>query len=262
MRHAVFTGFLTGILALIRTNAITLLPAISIWMLFRKRGWRQAAAFLVPAVALLSLVPIRNYLVTSQWILTPTEGPVTLVLGNNMPRDTDIASALTGVAARDQLFRQGLDRLLEFDHNPSATYDPFAPGDNARMSGPLLRVWIAYVMQHPTHYLHQAAARTWSWFFSGWHIVSLLSAFALVGVAILVRDGRNPACWSLYLNVAAYSLPFWIAYFEPRHRAVILPELTVLAFFALASLVQTFLARVGTGPHQNENSRPSCLAPI
>ena len=133
-KGCVAAGLLCGLLALVRTNAISLIPAVAVWTLLRKGGWRCAFAFLLAALGVLSFVPLRNYLVTRTWVLTPTEGAVTMVLGSNIPRNTNIASAFSGSPEHDNLLRLGMERLWDFEHNPSACYDPFAPQDNARMA--------------------------------------------------------------------------------------------------------------------------------
>jgi hypothetical protein len=227
------TGFMCGLLALVRTNAVSLVPAIVVWSLVRGRGWRFALLFLVPAIAVLCFVPLRNYAVTGECIVTPTEGAVTMVLGNNVPRDTNIEWAFSGSHGHDELLRQGMEKLWEFDHNRLASYDPFLPADNARMAPALMRVWLAYVAQHPRHFLTQVLGRLWHWFFPGWHVASVLSLFVLAGFGFLIRGRAHRAWWTVWTLTAAYSAPFWIAYFEPRHRAVILPELTALALFGV-----------------------------
>jgi hypothetical protein len=237
---SICTGLLCGLLALVRTNAVSLVPAIVVWTLFRGRGWRSALTFLSSAIGVLCFVPLRNYAVTGQWMLTPTEGAVTMVLGNNVPRDTNIGWAFTGSPGHDELLRQGMEKLWEFDHNRLASYDPFSPEDNARMAPALVRVWLAYVAQHPGHFLTQLLARVWHWFLPGWHVASVLSVLALAGFGFLVRGKGNRAWWTVWMATAAYSAPFWIAYFEPRHRAVILPELTALALFGVGCWMPAF----------------------
>jgi 4-amino-4-deoxy-L-arabinose transferase-like glycosyltransferase len=230
------TGLAVGLLALVRTNAVSLVPGVALWLLLRKCRL-GAAAFFLSAASVLAFVPIRNYLVTRQWVLTPTEGAITMVLGNNIPRGTDISSAYTGVPADDALLRRGMEHLWEFDNNPAASYDVFDPPDNARMHHALVRVWLAYVARHPGHYARQVLARAWFWFFPNWNVASLLSACAFLGVGLRAQR-RDAAWWALVFAFAVYSLPFLIAYFEPRHRAVVLPELCVLALVGLADLLR------------------------
>ena len=120
-------GLLCGLLALVRTNAVSLIPAVAVWTLVRRGGWRCAIAFLLPVLGVLSFVPLRNCLVTRTCVPTPTEGAVTLVLGSNIPRNTNIDWGFSGSPDHDNLLRLGMERLWEFDRNPSACYDPFAP---------------------------------------------------------------------------------------------------------------------------------------
>jgi hypothetical protein len=237
---SILTGLLCGLLALVRTNAVSLVPVIVVWSKVRGRRWRPALMFLAFAIAVLSFVPLRNYAITGEWVLTPTEGAVTMVLGNNIPRDTNIGWAFTGSPGHDELLRQGMEKLWEFDHNELASYDPFLPQDNARMAPALMRVWLAYIAQHPGHFLRQVQRRVWHWFLPGWHVASILSILALVGLGFLVRGKANRDWRTVWMATVAYSAPFWIAYFEPRHRAVILPELTALALFGAACWMPAF----------------------
>jgi hypothetical protein len=229
VRRGVGVGLTVGVLALVRTNSIGLIPPLFLGMLLRKRGRAGAAVFLVSAGAVLGLVPLRNYLVTHHGEPFATQGPVNLVLGNNIPRDTDITFALTGEPAHDRWLRRAMEHLYDFENNPAAVFDVFPPESNARMGPALTRVWLAYVVQHPGHYLGQVLGRAWSWFFSGWHIVTVLSLFAVAGIGCCARGEDCLAWWTLVGATVAQSLPFWLAYFEPRHRAVVLPELVVLA---------------------------------
>ena len=96
------------------------------------------------------------------------------------------------------------------------------------MAPALLRVWLAYVTQHPGRFLAQLLARASRWFFPGWHVVSILSVLAFACSTFLFRGKGNSAWRTVWMLTIAYSAPFWIAYFEPRDCAVILPELTVL----------------------------------
>jgi hypothetical protein len=251
VRGSIGTGFGVGLLGLLRTNALSLVPALFLWMVVR-RGWRPALAYLAIAVGVLGLVPVRNAIVTGEGVLTPTQGAINLIAGNNLPRDTDLAFARTGVPEDDLLLRQGMEHLWEFDDNPAANFDVFPPRDNARMQGPLLRVWLAYVVQHPGHFLGQVLVKTRDWFFPGWlHAVSVFSLFAAVGLGAALRQGNRSPLWVLLYATGAYSSPFLIAYGEPRHRAVMLPALVVLAVVGGVSLLPDrarALARKRTPP--------------
>jgi 4-amino-4-deoxy-L-arabinose transferase-like glycosyltransferase len=260
IRGGIGTGLAVGVLCLVRTNTIGLIPPFFLGMLFRKRGRSGAGAFLLAAGAVLGLVPLRNYLVTHHWEPVATQGPVNLVLGNNIPRATDITFALTGEATHDRRLRAAMEHLYEFQTNPAAAFDVFPPESNAHMGPALTRVWLAYVAQHPGHYLGQVLCRAWSWFFPGWHVVSLLSLFAVGAFVFSGRGEDGLGWWILVGATAAQSLPFWLAYFEPRHRAVVLPEmviLSVLGGLAFRSWVRTKWGQPDRPPTVSARSKTS-----
>ena len=128
-----------------------------------------------------------------------------MVLGSNIPRNTNISSAFSGSPEHDNLLRLGMERLWDFEHNPSACYDPVAPQDNARMAPALLRVWLAYVTQHPGRFLAQLLARASRWFFPGWHVVSILSVLAFACSTFLFRGKGNSAWRTVWMLTIAYS---------------------------------------------------------
>ena len=70
--------------------------------------------FSIAALGALSLVPLRNYLVTRTWVLTPTEGAVTMVLGSNIPRNTNISFGLQRVTGARQSSALGDGETLGF----------------------------------------------------------------------------------------------------------------------------------------------------
>jgi hypothetical protein len=227
-------GLLAGLLGLFRANAISLVPAGALWLWWR-RGWRGAVTFTVSAGLILALVPLRNRVVTGAWVPLPTEGAITAVLGSNIPRGVGLRAALTGDRRLDRVLRRGLRRLWEFESNPRNCFDPFDAADNVHVTASLRRIWLTYVWRYPVTYLGQVTERAHRWFFPEWdQSVFPCALGAVAAIAIMIRRGGSRATWLVVFWIAAYSAPFLLIYFEPRHRMVIVPELVVLTAWTAA----------------------------
>jgi hypothetical protein len=249
------TGLGVGLLALIRTNAVSLVPALGGWMLLRTRSVRPAVVLFLVALCLVSLVALRNLVVTGQAVLWPTEGPVTAVLGNEIPRGTDITWALTGEPVNDAALTRAMEHLWDFKSNPAAAYDVCPPQDQVWMSRALTRVFLVYVWRHPGRYAGQVLARAREWFFPDRNIILVYSLLALLALGSLFR---NASSWStVFFLVACYSGPFLLVYFEGRHRVVILPELILLAVAGIAEAAKRLRAVASSRPPRRE--APSAL---
>jgi hypothetical protein len=186
-------------------------------------------------------------------VLLPTQGPINLVLGNNIPRDTDISAALTGDTQHDATFLQAMEHLWEFNTNRQASFDPI--GDHMPFKGGLTRVWLAYVHQHPFRYVGEILSKMLEWFFPRGNMMLFLSLASLAGIAFLVPQRGRRAGWILVVLIAAYSLPPILSYFEGRHRKVIIPEMMSLSALGIWSISRA--ARGKTAPaadHQDSFS--------
>lgn len=92
--RALLAGALLGLLALVRPNALLLVPALAVWMLWccvRDGGWRRALVpgFALVGGALVALAPatIRNYVVARDFVPISANGAINLYIGNNPEAD-------------------------------------------------------------------------------------------------------------------------------------------------------------------------------
>lgn len=92
--RALLAGALLGLLALVRPNALLLVPALAVWMLWccvRGGGWRRAivpgVALVVGALAALAPATIRNYVVARDFVPISANGAINLYIGNNPEAD-------------------------------------------------------------------------------------------------------------------------------------------------------------------------------
>jgi 4-amino-4-deoxy-L-arabinose transferase-like glycosyltransferase len=81
-RPAIVAGGLIGAAILIRPGTLFFVPAIAVWLLWRRR---TAEAILFAAIAALCVLPwtIRNHRVYGRWIAVASEGGITFWTGNH-----------------------------------------------------------------------------------------------------------------------------------------------------------------------------------
>lgn len=89
---AFVAGASTGILALVRPNALVFVPAAALWLFWTARRRRAAAAprvAILLAGALLAIAPatLRNHAVSGEWVLISANGGINLYIGNNAKAD-------------------------------------------------------------------------------------------------------------------------------------------------------------------------------
>jgi hypothetical protein len=233
-------GCSAGLFAIFRTNAIAFLVAMAIWMGLRRYKPMAIASLLVPCLVIVCLVPLRNRLVCGQWVVMATQGPISIVVGNNIPRDIKLPPIDTGSPERNKIFYAGLERLLDFDNNPKAQFDVFPNHENYAMQRPLMQVFYAYVRQYPGHFFGQLTRKTLRFFFplqSG-RIFLFWNLLAFVALVLLVRNKQLSKWSSLAFFIAVYAATVVFSYFTGRHRLVIMPEMLVMSFYTI-SLVAT-----------------------
>ena len=238
-------GLTCGLLALVRTNAIILLPALPLWLLWQKCSWRQSVLAMTAMLSILSLVPLRNRLVTGNWALTPTQGPINIIIGNNIPGNIELPKLSINPEYRRRVFYQGLARLLDFRRNPTATFDPFPGSENYHLQRPLLAVFFAYLHQRPGHFAGQLLRKTRQFFLPLRHdrFLGIITLAALLGIWWLWRR-QQLAGWSTIIAlVVVYALPIIIAYFESRHRLAVQPQMALLAGYACFALGNSWWRR-------------------
>lgn len=239
-------GCSAGLFAIFRTNAITFLVAMPIWMWLRRYKPIAIASLLVPSLVIICLVPVRNRLVCGQWVMMATQGPIIIVLGNNIPRDIKLPPIDTGSPEKNKVFYAGLERLLDFENNPKAQFDAFPNHENYAMQWPLMQVFYAYVQQYPGHFFGQLIRKTLRFFFplqSGW-MFSVWNLLAFIALVLLVRNKQLSKWSSLVFFIAVYATTVVFSFVTGRLRLIIMPEMMVMSFYTISFVATPICLRL------------------
>jgi 4-amino-4-deoxy-L-arabinose transferase-like glycosyltransferase len=110
LKLAVGAGILVGLLALMRPNALSLLPAIAIWMVWIQRrrktaGWSRALiGFALGAALTIAPVTLRNWVVAHDLVWISSNGGLNLLAANRDGADGTVKVSLPGIGKLDTCF--------------------------------------------------------------------------------------------------------------------------------------------------------------
>jgi len=271
---AVGGGVLLGLFALVRPNALALVPVVWLWALWTLRrrrlpGRLRSALLGLPLGVLIAIVPatIRNFVVAGDFVLITSNGGVNLFIGNNAEADGYTAripilhdlAAVQGWTCFDQpAIVRGVERLEGRRLQASEVSDFFArkavdfataqPGATLALAakkaalfwGPL------EVANNRELELVRATSPVLRWLPGFPWVLSL----ALIGALRLVVDLRRTArdhptdmvvlLAGIVLVWFCSHLPFFVA---GRYRAALVPLLWLFAAYAVRSVVGLLPAR-------------------
>jgi len=279
LRIAGAAGLLMGMMALLRPNALALLPAAALWTWWihrrRRQGRRTATWIALAAGTVIAISPaaIRNWAVAHDFVLISSNGGLNLYIANRDGADGTVKATIPGVGRLDTCFDHpgivaSVQRQLGRRMKDSQVSDYFA-GEARR--------WMA---QHPLQVASLAVRK--SLLFWGPREVddnkpiqperenspvlrgnptsfAVFLALGLMGVLVAGADARRPRPGGrdpsplarettelaalLVLLIAA-----WFASFLPfavlsRYRTPLVPLLIVLGALFLQRLGQLLVAR-------------------
>jgi tetratricopeptide (TPR) repeat protein len=254
---ALAAGVVLGAAALVRPNALFVMLAALLWMLWvaRRRGVRaRAAAFGLVVATLAALAPatVRNALVAGDLVLVSSNAGINLYIGNNERANGLVAGHLPGVGRFDTCFDYpALVRRVEKkegrelrDSEVSAWFAGRAldwiaenPGRALRLTG--RKALLFFGPQELAHnkelQLERAHSGVLRWLPAPFAAVL---ALALVGLYCALR--RPGASRELALLLALVVLAWFLSvvpfFAAARYRVPILPPLLLLAAVAVADI--------------------------
>jgi tetratricopeptide (TPR) repeat protein len=265
----ILSGFCFGLLVICRPEMLVVAPFVLIWLskkslvpgpssLVTRRG---LVAMTVGALAVIAIVPIRNYIVARDPVLFTAHSGMNFYYGNNPSAD--------GTWQPTKEFEKGggfsHERLREISH----TID----GKEVKASQ-ASAYWTAqglkFITHQPLAYL-RLLGRKFLLFLSNYevpnnyypetvHAASLPLKLAFVNYGLVLALGLLGMVWTwpkrsqvlpAYLFVAAYLVSALLSYVLSRLRAPVIPFLLMFAGYGLSELVEAIRQRkdstVGVG---------------
>lgn len=252
-------GGVLALAALVRPTFLPWLAACAVVLPWRRapRGRRLAVAamFLLSAAVVLSPWAVRNALRFGKPILTTTHGGYNLLLGNNPHFYEHLRSQPWGTP----WFSQDLDRqwLAEMPEGEvAADRRAYELAWQCIRQQPAMFVWASAVrlgrlfspLPHQISPEESRSVRAVRYLIAAWYLVEL--PLALVGVGVLLRDGRSrsqppeaPWLWAGLL-VAAFVAVHLFYWTDLRMRAPLVPAIATAAAAGGAALARRVPARV------------------
>lgn len=115
-KWVVLAGLSLGSAMLIRANLLPMIVILSLWIYFiagrsnKVLVFRHIALFVMISLSVFSLLGLRNYVVTGEWIFLPTNGLSNLWIGNHPPEYDGPTYYKTALPPRSQI----LPMVVEF----------------------------------------------------------------------------------------------------------------------------------------------------
>jgi len=104
-------GLLLGLLALVRPNALVLLPVAGAWIYWVGRSaaphahtMRAIVLLFVGTAAVVLPVTVRNYRVSGDFVLISSNAGINLLIGNSARADGEVRGTIPGIGALDTSF--------------------------------------------------------------------------------------------------------------------------------------------------------------
>jgi tetratricopeptide (TPR) repeat protein len=272
---AILAGIAIGAFALVRPNAMALLPAAACWLFWVRRTrqpggkeWKAPALLLLGGILAIAPATLRNHSVSGEWIPISANGGINLYIGNN-PRADGVHAGIPDVESL-----AGIRGWTCFDYPRVVAGLSREEGRSLRY-GEASRIWArkawTFIAGHPGRFLELTARRLalflgpaepgdrdldltraaspllraipgrFPWFL----------AAALVGVACALIDlraprskpesapsGRGELLTLLILFAGVYVATFLPFFFNARYRVPLLVILFVLAADAVVRVAR------------------------
>lgn len=249
-RSAVFAGLAWGLAAIARPNVLLFLPFLALWLLLRRSGgrpsWRPALALCAGVLVPILPITLRNATFGNDPVFISSQGGVNFWIGNNPDSDGSTAivpgtrggwwegyhDAIAQAEAAEgrelrasEVSRHYFGRALEWMRAE--------PAAAQRLLGWKLRLfWTDWELGN------NQEIRFFAFHFSPWMRwlplgFAALSALALVGFGLMLRDGRLFPLTGFALAYTASVVLFFVC---SRFRVPVLPVFAVFAAHAVCWL--------------------------
>lgn len=244
--HWVLAGLVFGLLLICRPELLIILPAVVIWLRRGPVPFRHLALLSLAALAVVAVVPVRNYLLARDPVLFTAHSGINFYYGNNPSADGTWQPA------------GELDRSLGFSHERLKQVSRTVNGKTLSWSS-ASAYWLSrgmnFIISRPLSYLRLLGRK----FLLHWanyeipnnyypetvRVSSLPLRLAFVNFGWAMALGILGMVWAwhrrrqtapLYFAVAAFLCSSLLFYVLSRLRAPTIPFLLAFAGFALAEL--------------------------
>lgn len=249
-------GFVLGLLALVRANALALAAGVLVWLFLVGRdretlGYKcvASAGFLAGLLLVILTVCSRNYIVGKDFVLLTSQAGQNFYIGNN-PSNTDGRYHPPDFIRPNPRYEQEDFRVRA----EIATGKTLTPSE-------ISSFWFGrafhFIESEPAAWLKLTAKkfwRFWNWyevpdnqnyyFFRRYSLIQRMplpdyrwvAAFALSGMVLLLPQWRK--LFLLYMTVALYSGTVIAFYIFARYRVPLVPVLLLFAACAVCELAR------------------------
>lgn len=228
---AATAGVVAAAALLIRPVVAPFLAFAAIWLVGR-RAWREATAFTIAALVVLTPWAVRTSLVHGRFVPVASEGGVTFWTGNNAEaRGEGDLAANPSLKSAQQALRAHHPALSEEEMEPVYYREAFRwirenPGD--WMALEMRKLYYTFVPVGPSYMLHSRRYVVASLVSYG-----LLLPLGLAGAFTVRRAlGRTPGLWLLVAASVLMSLAFFP---QERFRVPVLDPALIVCAAALAA---------------------------
>ena len=270
----ILAGISFGLLVICRPELLLLLPFLLIWLWRTRIANRQSpianrsglATMTAVALAVIAVVPVRNYIVARDPVLFTAHSGINFYYGNNPAADgtwQPIAELKSGPGVSHEQLKR-VSRTIDGRQVRWSEASAYWLGKGLRFITTQPLAWLKLLgrkfllflsnYEVPNDYYPEtarAASLPLKPAFIGFELVL---ALALPGM-VWAWPKRGQAL-PLYLFVGAYLLSSLLFYVLSRLRAPVLPFLLMFAGFGLSELIDALAAAAPVGQHrQRRNAR-------
>jgi Tfp pilus assembly protein PilF/4-amino-4-deoxy-L-arabinose transferase-like glycosyltransferase len=161
--RALLAGLGIGVFALVRPNALALIPTMAAWLFWARRrrepeasAWKGAVALVAGAVLAVAPATLRNHAVSGEWIPISANAGINLYIGNN-PRADGVHAGIPDV---ERL--AGIRGWTCFDY-PLVVEGLAREVGRSLRYGEASRIWAergrGWIVEHPGRFLALTAKR-------------------------------------------------------------------------------------------------------
>jgi len=252
--RSALAGIAFGLLGICRPEMLVLLPFLILYQIkrSRKKGL-QTIAFALTTIAVISTIPVRNYLIARDPVLFTAHSGINFYFGNNPAADG------TWQPAKE------LDPGIGFSHERLKRVAKIVNGRDlpwSKASGYWIKQSLNFILSQPAQYL-KLLLRKLLLFFANYEIpnnyyfetvrpfsLALKLAFVNFGIAcalailgIILSWPKRRELLPVYTFIGGYLISALLFYVLSRLRAPVLPFFFIFAAYALTRVYQFLCQR-------------------